>query len=65
MLAQSRAFFSLPLEAKRAVLANKLNRGYTAFEEEVRGWGGVSCNKVDTRPHTIRNTAIDRPTVCC
>lgn len=35
MLAQSRAFFALPLEAKRAVLANKLNRGYTPFEEEV------------------------------
>lgn len=35
MLAQSRAFFSLPLEAKRSVLANKLNRGYTPFEEEV------------------------------
>lgn len=37
MLAQSRAFFALPLEAKRAVLANKLNRGYTPFEEEVNG----------------------------
>lgn len=35
MLAQSRAFFSLPLEAKRSVLANELNRGYTPFEEEV------------------------------
>ena len=35
MLAQSRAFFALPVEAKRTVLANKLNRGYTPFEEEV------------------------------
>jgi isopenicillin N synthase-like dioxygenase len=35
MLAQSRAFFALPEAAKRMVLANALNRGYTPFEEEV------------------------------
>lgn len=46
MLAQSRAFFSLPLEAKRAVLANALNRGYTPFAEEVR-----SDAKLFTRLH--------------
>lgn len=35
MFEQSHAFFELPVADKRKVLANKLNRGYTAYEEEV------------------------------
>ncbi len=49
MLAQSRAFFALPVEAKRTVLANKLNRGYTPFEEEVCMCGSSS------RGQAVRN----------
>ena len=37
MFEQSRVFFELPTETKRQVLADKLNRGYTAYEEEVGG----------------------------
>lgn len=32
---QSRAFFSLPLEDKMTVMADKNNRGYTPMYEEV------------------------------
>jgi isopenicillin N synthase-like dioxygenase len=35
MMTQSRLFFELPLEKKREVEADHLNRGYTPFQEEV------------------------------
>jgi hypothetical protein len=35
MMEQSRAFFALPEGKKMEVLADKLNRGYTPWREEV------------------------------